>query len=154
PSYGDRLSAIVYHGATAKLSGMSSWEVAAYEYDSAGRLIAEWDPRISSEFKEKYSYVGGGAEPLTGGQIKTITPLGQEPWTLEYGALSGEAASVGRLKNVKRASLVAAPSVAQTTIAYGVPLSGAGAPYDMSGTTVGKWGQKDAPIDATAIFPP
>jgi RHS repeat-associated protein len=35
-----------------------------------------------------------------------------------------------------------------------VPLSGSGAPYDMSPATVAKWGQTDYPVDATAIFPP
>ena len=43
---------------------------------------------------------------------------------------------------------------AQTTIAYEVPVSGSGAPYDMSGEAVAAWGQEDLPTDATAIFPP
>jgi RHS repeat-associated protein len=123
-----------------------SQQVAKYEYDSTGRLIAEWDPRLSTPLKTTYTYT-------TGGQIKTITPAGQEPWTMEYGTADGEEAN-GRLMNVKRASLVASPTIAQTTIAYGVPLSGSKAPYSMSGEDVAKWGQKDVPQDATAIFPP
>jgi RHS repeat-associated protein len=152
-SYGDRLASITYYG-PAERFGNSSWEVAKYEYDSAGRLIEEWDPRISPNLKEKYAYVGSGSETPKGGQLKTITPPGQEPWTLEYAALSGEAANAGRLKAAKRASLVASPSEAQTTIAYGVPISGAGAPYAVSGSDVAKWGQSDIPTDATAILPP
>lgn len=123
-----------------------SRQVAKYEYDKEGRLAAEWDPRVSPALKTTYIYTSDG-------QIKTITPPGQEPWTMEYGTADEEEAN-GRLINVKRASLVASPSVAQTTIAYGVPLSGSGAPYAMSGTDVAKWGQKDVPQDATAIFPP
>ncbi len=152
-SYGERLERITYFGpATRKSNG--GWEVAKYEYDNAGRLIAEWDPRISPALKETYAYAGGGESTLKGGELKTITPPGQEPWTLEYGPLAGENAEAGRLKSVKRASLVASPSVAQTTIAYGTPISGSGAPYDMSGSTVATWGQQDIPTDATAIFPP
>lgn len=160
-SYGERLSKITYYGpATRKTVG--SWDVAKYKYDAAGRLIEEWDPRIGSScgseekncLKETYTYVGSGESTLKGGELKTITPPGQEPWTLEYGALPGENAEAGRLKSVKRPSLVASPSVAQTTIAYGTPISGSGAPYDLSGPTVATWGQQDIPVDATAIFPP
>lgn len=41
-----------------------------------------------------------------------------------------------------------------STVSYGVPVSGTGAPNAMSSTEVEKWGQKDDPIEATAIFPP
>ncbi|MDX6601519.1 MAG: hypothetical protein QOF13_721, partial [Solirubrobacterales bacterium] len=100
----------------------------------------------SPNLKTKYTYEAGG-------QIKTITPPGQEPWTMEYGTADEEEAN-GRLMNIKRASLIASPSMAQMTIAYGVPLSGSGAPYAMSGSDVAKWGQKDVPQDAAAIFSP
>ena len=120
--------------------------VAQYSHNKEGRLIEEWDPRISSPLKTTYTYEAGG-------QIKTITPPGQEPWTMDYGTADEEDPN-GRLIDVKRASLVASPTTAQTTISYGVPLSGSGAPYEMSGTDVAKWGQKDVPQDATAIFPP
>jgi RHS repeat-associated protein len=153
-SYGERLASITYYGPTSQKT-MSSWTVAQYKYDSAGRLIEEWDPRISPNLKETYTYAGSGESTLKGGELKTITPPGQEPWTLEYSALAGENAEAGRLKSVKRPSLLASPSVAQTTIAYGTPLtlSGSG-PYEMSGPTVATWGQQDIPTDATAIFPP
>jgi YD repeat-containing protein len=42
-----------------------------------------------------------------------------------------------------------------TTIEYRVPLSGSGAPHEMTSTEMAKWGQtKDLPEQATAIFPP
>jgi RHS repeat-associated protein len=149
-----RLTSITYSGPeyavnthTGELEMQTvSRTVAQYEYDKEGRLVAEWDPRLATPLKTTYTYESGG-------QLKTITPPGQEPWTMEYGTADEEEAN-GRLMNVKRASLVASPSVAQTTIAYGVPVSGSGAPYEMGGTEVGKWGQKDVPQDATAIFPP
>ncbi|HET8861788.1 MAG TPA: DNRLRE domain-containing protein [Solirubrobacterales bacterium] len=144
-SYGDRLSTIKYYG-PADASTMSSWEVAKYAYNSSGQMVEEWDPRISPALKEKYAYEGL--------YLKSLTPPGEEPWSFEYAPIKGGEEVAGRLKNVKRASLLESPSVAQTTISYDVPLSGSGAPYDLSPTAVAAWGQTDIPRDATAIFPP
>ncbi|HWM55150.1 MAG TPA: DNRLRE domain-containing protein [Solirubrobacterales bacterium] len=145
-TYGDRLASITYHAAVGSggLPSMKSWQVASYKYNAEGRLTEAWDPRISPALKETYSYEAAG-------QLKSITPPGEEPWSFGYGAHDGEKAN-GRLISVKRDSLLSSPSVAQTTIAYGVPTSGT--PYEMSGTTVAKWGQADIPTDATAVFPP
>ncbi len=41
-----------------------------------------------------------------------------------------------------------------TTLEYQVPVSGSGAPYEMSSTEAAKWGQTDDPSEAMAIFPP
>lgn len=144
-SMGDRLTSISYF--TSSGAGMNAWSVASYEYDSKGRLIATWNPQVSPPLKETYTYAAGG-------QIATLTPPGQESWTMQYGAVEGETGGE-RLLSVKRASLLASPNnVAQTTIAYGVPVNGASAPYDMSSSAVWQWGQRDLPTDATAIFPP
>jgi RHS repeat-associated protein len=120
----------------------ASTTVASYAYDSSGRLVAAKDPRTN--LQETYSYESGG-------QLKTITPPGQEPWTMSYGKLPGDTTS-GRLLSVKRPSLVASTPTAQTTIAYGVPMGPS--PYNMSLQEISKWGQEDLPVDATAIFPP
>lgn len=151
-AYGDRLATVTYWGPETATK-QNHWDVAKYKYESAGRLIAAWDPRISPALEETYTYAG---EPsgYAGGDLRTLTPPGQEPWTFEYAALSGEKAEAGRLRTVKRPSLVASPSVAQTTIAYEVPLSGGSAPNDMSKSAISKWGQEDLPVDATAIFAP
>jgi sugar lactone lactonase YvrE len=45
------------------------------------------------------------------------------------------------------------PGGSTTTVEYQVPLSGSGAPA-MTEAEVAKWGQKDIPTEATAIFPP
>jgi RHS repeat-associated protein len=138
-----RLLSVTYYG-----PGEGSWTVAQYTYDSSGRLMAAWDPRISPALKETYAY---GAT----GQITTLTPPGQEPWTMQYGQIEGETGT-GRLLSVKRATLVEGNPTAQTTIVYGVPTSGTPptAPYSMGASAVAAWGQKDIPTDATAIFPP
>ncbi|HEX5142150.1 MAG TPA: DUF6531 domain-containing protein, partial [Dehalococcoidia bacterium] len=145
-SYKDRLASITFHGSSA--GTMSHTEVARYGYNTGGQLIEAWDPRISPALKETYAYDFIG-------RLKTVTPPGQEPWTLEYGETAPEAPGYlwTSLVKVSRPSL-GSPSTAQTTIHYGVPVSGAGAPYDMSASAVGQWGQSNLPTDATAVFPP
>jgi RHS repeat-associated protein len=124
----------------------SATDVAEYKYDSEGRLAEEWDPRLPA-LKTKYTYEAGG-------QLKTITPPGLEPVTMNYGAIDEEEAN-GRLMSVERASLLSSPNnIAKTTIAYGVPVSGENAPYAMGLSAVHQWGQEDIPVDATAVFPP
>ncbi len=145
---GQRLAFITYYGAADKNHGGSSWEVARYRYDTEGRLAAEWDPRITPNLEESYTY------SKSNGQLATLRPPGEEPLSFEYYAGYDGEELPGRLKGVKRPSLVSEPATAQTTVVYGVPVSGSGAPYDMSGNTVAQWGQLDIPVDATAIFPP
>jgi RHS repeat-associated protein len=140
----ERLASITYYG-PASATTMGSWEVAKYTYNAEGRLIEEWDPRLPA-LVAKYTYESAG-------QLKTITPPGREPWTFEYGTFE-EPKADGRLVAVKRASLLAEPSTATTTISYGVPISGSKAPNEMGPSEVAKWGQTDPPQDATAIFPP
>jgi RHS repeat-associated protein len=96
---------------------------------------------VTPSLKEKYTY--------NNNKITTLTPPGQQPWEFAY---YNRMASP--LKSVSRASLLQSPAKAKTTIVYDVPLSGTGAPYDMSASNVAKWGQGDYPVDATAIFPP
>jgi RHS repeat-associated protein len=140
-TYGDRLQKITYYAYGEAVAT----DVAQYSYDTSGRLIEEWDPRLGSSLKNIYTYESG--------KLRKITPPGQEPWTFEYAPqMDGEVGAVSRLKAVKRANLVEGES--KTSIRYGVPLSGSGAPYEMGVTEVAKWGQEEAPVDATAVFPP
>lgn len=140
--FASRLMSITYHGPTSAVGPQGAWEVSRYAYDE-GTLIAQWDPRISPALKETYTYEFS--------RIRTITPPGQLPWTLNYRTKYPDELA---LKSVSRPSLVGSPSVAETTIAYDVPVSGSGAPYDLSYSEVAKWGQRDLPLAATAIFPP
>ena len=141
--YLDRLESITYCNSSGQPS--QAQEVARYEYNSYRQLAAEWDPRVPGELKEAYTY------DTAGPKLRTLTPPGQEPVTFDY-AMPPES-SKWRLKSVSRPSLTS-PATAQTTIAYGVPISGSGAPYDMSAATVATWGQADYPVNATAVFPP
>jgi len=149
PGYGDRLFSITYHGPSRDEAGNTSWvsqSVARYTYNPLGKLTSEYDPRLGSLLSESYTYDSGS-------YLSTLTPPGQKPWTFVYAAAGSESRG-GKLTAVKRSTLLESPATAQTTIAYGVPISGSGAPYEMSAATVGQWGQKVVPTDATAVFPP
>jgi RHS repeat-associated protein len=138
----DRLTSITYHNAT----GSGSQVVAQYEYDANGMLIAEWDPRVTPNLKEQYSYAS---------KLATLTPPGEESWQFNY--YVGQIPFGRRnfeLRSVSRASLLEDPSVAQMTIVYDVPTSGSEAPYDLSASAIAGWGQSDLPVQATAIFGP
>jgi RHS repeat-associated protein len=140
-SYGDRLQKITFYAP----SDGGSWEVANYAYDTQGRLVSEWDPRITPNLKVTYTYEGE--------KLRKLTPPGQEPWTFEYTPnLDGETGTVSRLKTMKRSNLQGGET--KTSIRYGVPVSGSGAPYEMGAASIATWGQSDLPTDATAVFPP
>ncbi len=108
-------------------------------------LTAEADPRIG--LPEIYTYA---SSPYSN-EMRSLTPPGQEPWifSYEYNApgYPNQGEKPTRLKSVSRGA-------ATTTLAYEVPVKGAGAPYDMTSEAIAKWGQTDLPVDATAIFPP
>ncbi|MGW2768095.1 DNRLRE domain-containing protein [Streptomyces sp. NPDC001275] len=127
--------------------------VAKYAYDNSGRLRETWDPRISPALKTTYAY-----DSL--GRVTQMTPPGQLPWTFVYGKVGTDpVAGDGMLLKVSRPTLKAGSAdeldgnTAETSIVYGVPLTGAKAPRAMGSGDVQAWGQLDAPTDATAIIP-
>jgi RHS repeat-associated protein len=83
------------------------------------------------------------------GHVTSITPPGEEPWTLNYGTITGDP-DTGRLLTVSRPTLTS-PTTATATVVYRVPLTGPGAPYDLSPN---RTGQVHRAVGATAIFPP
>ncbi|MFD3622288.1 RHS repeat-associated core domain-containing protein [Streptomyces sp. NPDC058676] len=131
----------------------TSKSVQAYAYDSSGRLRQSWQPLIVPALKTTYGYDSEG-------RVTTYTPAGQLPWTFTYGkAGSTVTAGEGMLLKASRPALKQGTAdvvegEAVTSIVYDVPLTGAGAPYNMSTTAVRAWGQTDVPTDATAVFPP
>ena len=149
-AFRERLDKIIYYDSTG--SG-EEHVVAKYSYDDVtGNLIAEWDPRIEPEvLKERYDYYSDEDARLT-----RLTPPGTEPWEFEYYPAGSGGAYEAKLKSVKRNSLLSSPEpeIARTTIAYGVPISGEGAPYGLGPSAIAQWGQTDYPVNATAVFPP
>jgi hypothetical protein len=142
------LASIRYYNASGNKE--TSQKVAEYNYDSELDLIEEWDPRLP-KLKEQYAYREGSFSNL----MTSLRPAGEEPWELDYYIHQNVNGEWERpLKSVSRASLLESDPTATTTIAYEVPVSGEGAPYEMSAAAVAGWGQSDLPVDATAIFPP
>jgi len=148
----EKLASIRYYNPTGQTA--TSQVVAKYKYDEELRLLEEWDPRLPEQVEkytyQKYYYKEAFAQDL----LKTITPPGQAPWELGYKTGAVNSGEPSKLTSVSRASLVESKPTATTTIAYEVPVSGSGAPYDLSSGEVAKWGQTDLPVTATAIFPP
>jgi RHS repeat-associated protein len=132
-----QLKSISYTAYDPSSSGMNTVTVEDYLYDSNGRLRAEYDPRLASPLETTYSYDSSN-------RVSTVGPPGLNPWTINYNS-SNQVTSTVRNND---------PSGTETTtVIYGVPLSGSGAPYSMSGSDVAGWAQQDIPTNATAIFP-
>lgn len=159
--YPNQLSKVSVWSSNPDTRTMELIDVVVYRYDSQGRLVESWDPRVSPSLKTAYSYDAAG-------RVVTLTPAGELPWRFTYGA-GGERVSAsgdlidsnaGRLISVTRASL-AEGSVSQlgpdntSTVLYGVPLTrAAGGPYDLDAAALATWAQQGAPTDATAVFGP
>jgi RHS repeat-associated protein len=144
-----RLHNITYYDSSGSGTGQV---VAEYAYDSTtGNLKEEWDPRVKPEPRvETYTY-----ESTNGARLASLTPPGVKPWQFAYYPAGSGGAYEAKLKSASRASLLTeGPSTATTTLAYDVPITGAGAPYDLGLSAISKWGESDYPVDATAIFPP
>ncbi|WP_435286474.1 RHS repeat-associated core domain-containing protein [Streptomyces bacillaris] len=130
----------------------TSKAVQSYEYDASGRLRQAWNPLATPALKTEYAYD-------TAGRVIGLTEPGELSWTFTYGQ-AGNAATAGdgMLLSASRSGLK--PGTADvvqgtnsTSVVYGVPLTGATAPYAMGSANVKGWGQTDAPTDATAVFP-
>jgi YD repeat-containing protein len=155
--YADRVVKVEFSAwdPDAEPAGMRTVEMARYLYDSTGRLRAAWDPRLdwvdtgenppqTRHLRSLYNYDGNGI-------LSLLTPPGQLPFQFGYTTVPGDPGA-GRLETVTRSALAAGTSV--TTVVYDIPLSGSGAPYDLSTGQTARWGQFAAPVHATAVFPP
>ncbi len=128
-------------------------EVTRYAYDSQGRLRESWDPRLAQPIKNGYDYDAAG-------RLTKVTTAGQLPWQFDYGTAVGEDTNPGRLLRAHRGALKPGTrdqldGELTTSVVYNVPLTrGAGGPHDMDFVAISRWGQKDLPTDATALFGP
>jgi RHS repeat-associated protein len=151
PAWAVNLSTIRYFNASGNPA--TAQTVAQYRYSDTAEggafyLAEEWNPRLPN-LKEKYT---SNKDNI----LTSLTPPGQAAWEFGYYPYKGGYPNYPspRLRSVSRASLLTSPTKATTTLAYEVPISGSGAPYDLSPANVATWGQTDLPVDATAIFPP
>jgi RHS repeat-associated protein len=144
--YAAQVNSISFYGSDSATSATTPAALASYLYDSTGHLRAAWNPLISPALKTRYSYDGYG-------HVQTITPPGLATWTITYAPLANEPVSTGRVGSVSHPAVAPASGTASTALVYQVPISGAGAPWDLSSTAAAAWSQQDLPTTATALFP-
>jgi RHS repeat-associated protein len=137
-NYLGRLQQVTFTAYDPGTSTMVTKAVAAYSYDSAGLLRAAWDPRISPALTTTYTYG-------TGNRLVGVTPPGLSGWTVGYDGTN-------RITTLTRPN----PSggTQTTTVRYGVPFTGTGAPVDLGASQTAGWGQTDLPTTATAVWGP
>jgi hypothetical protein len=108
---------------------MKTTLMSSYTYDSAARLHKWDDPRRGPTNEWYFGYDSSS-------RITSMSPSGATGWNLAYQPLPGESSGVtsgtGRLKSVKRYPNYPPTEQVTWTVAYGVPLSGAAAPHQMS----------------------
>lgn len=140
--YENRLAQVAYTAwdPDASPPAMRTVALSRYAYDAGGRLRQQWDPRLGHV--DRYDYDNAGV-------LSAITPNAQPAWRFAWTTVPGDAGA-GRLATVTRA--VPGVGDATTTVAYGVPLTGAGAPADLSVAQTARWGQAEAPVTATAVY--
>ena len=124
--------------------------MARYAYDNGGRLRATWDPRLDWNDQGTVRHLWETYGYNLDGLLSSINPHGEDPWRLSYTTIPGDSGR-GRLYQMSRSALAA--GTATTTIVYKVPITGTGAPYDLSPGQTNRWYQPEAPTDATAVFP-
>ncbi|MEV4637543.1 RHS repeat-associated core domain-containing protein [Actinoplanes sp. NPDC049548] len=120
-----------------------------YAYDNTGRLRSAWDPRLDWTESGAVRHAATTYAYDADGVLTELRPSGQEAWNLAYSAVPGDSGK-GRLVQVSRGI---GDDIARTTVVYGVPVAGAGAPYDLSPAQTTRWAQPEAPVLATAVFP-
>lgn len=125
------------------IAGRPAVDVAAYTYDSSGRLATVCDPRATPATCAEYTYVVVGGRTL----LASYTNVGLEPWRFQYD-------TDGRLTHVRR---TLAPSSgtgeAVWTMAYDLLPTAAGLP-PMTASAVAQWGQSRVPTRVVAAFGP
>jgi RHS repeat-associated protein len=134
--------------------------VAKYTYDTSGRLVSEWDPRLSTPLVTGYTYDETSTD-ANYGRITQVSPAqaagssALASVTLTYDTTSGDT-NYGKLLTVARThSSTYGGATATDTIDYSVPLTtAADGPVNMDPTTVATWGQADDPTSAVAVWTP
>jgi RHS repeat-associated protein len=121
--------------------------VAHYDYDTAGRLVDSYDPRISPHLTTSYGYDASN-------RLTTLTEPGQNPWTFTYDT-SHRLSTVSRTVPVTATDGSTSNQNAVSTIVYDVPLSGTTGLPALDAASAATWHETgDLPTGGTAIFSP
>jgi RHS repeat-associated protein len=131
--YLGRLKQVTFTAWDPSSSAMTTTVVAQYSYDNAGRLRAEWDPRLSTPLKTTYGYDSSG-------RVTSVTPPGEQPWLLVYGTATGDIRT-GHLLSATRPKPTVAAGPGVTPANTELPkLSDTNAPENQTLTvTTGAW---------------
>jgi RHS repeat-associated protein len=125
----------------------------AWIADSGNNRIEEFGPK--GEYLSQLGSLGTSA-----GQFNHPTGIASGPnGTLYVADTANNRVQEFQEKPTEAGPTVAAPPPPSSansvwTIDYQVPVSGTGAPNEMTSKELERWAQKDDPIEATAIFPP
>jgi DNA-binding beta-propeller fold protein YncE len=122
-----------------------------YVADSANNRIEEFNP--AGTFVVAFGKKGEGNGEFTSPQSLAVNPTG-DVYITDTTNNRVQALEPKYSTNNPSPEPPVLGTSAVTTINYNVPLQGAGAPHEMTKTELEKWGQKDDPNQATAIFPP
>jgi streptogramin lyase len=107
-----------------------------------------------------------GTITTSGAMTEALLPAGSEPWGVATGSdknlwfVELGAHKIGKVNLASPSQGESLPAQPGWTMEYGVPLSGTGAPHEMGlnpethKPEPERWGQKDDPVEATAIVPP
>ena len=140
-----RLKAVSFVAWDPATLAMKTVAIAAYDYDINGRLAAQWDPRLDNGGTHLWTTYSYNAD----GTLASLTENTEPAWNLAYTTLPNDLGA-GRLASASQSALTA--GTAMTTVVYSVPVSGAGAPYDMSVGQASRWDEQGPPVQATAVF--
>lgn len=147
-----RLSAVAVTMWDPATSQMTKRYVARYAYsaDAVGRLTRVDDVRAKSFTLYAYDAAGLLSTVTEGAISDAAVESTLPPHRLTYTQFP-EDKTPGRLRSVSRDAL---PGTATWTLAYGDRELGGANPWDLSSSTIAKWGQTVTPFRATAVFPP
>jgi DNA-binding beta-propeller fold protein YncE len=122
-----------------------------YVADSGNSRIQEFSP--SGAFVITYGKKGEGSGEFSGPDGVAVNPAGD----IYVADTANNRVQELEPKYSTSNPLPEPPALgasAVSTIDYNVPVTGSGAPHDMTAAELEKWGQKDDPTEAVAVFPP
>ena len=133
--------------------------VADYSYDTTGRLISEWDPRLSTPLVTGYTCDETSSD-ADYGRITAYSPAQASgssalaSWSFTYDDTTTDI-NYGKVLTASRAHSSTYGGATETdTVDYEVPLTvSAGGPVNMDSTTIASWDQNDVPTSAVAVWP-
>ena len=144
--YPNRIRAVLLTLFDPASNAMVTKTVARYNYDSAGYLVAQWDPREALSNGNLVTQYGYGATVDGVKQLVSITPASVATASLVPTTITYDSAH--------RVSTVGRSGAGVTTLTYNPNLPTTTNGPDLTATTLSSLGQADLPTSSVEIFPP